>query len=352
MTQLPYQLDVANMRQTLIDFPAQVQSALTIGEKAPLLPNGEAIQHIAFFGMGGSAIGADILRSYLAALGEARLMTIHRGYSVPPYLSSSSLAIAGSYSGTTEETLSAFEQARQKTSLLYAQTSGGTLAQIATESGIPFITLPTGFQPRCALGYSFFPLLHVFVRSGILSPSGAESTVKAFAETLGLLQQRAELYSTPAEDNPAFAIAKALHGSVPVFYSSEILETVQARWRGQIHENAKQLAFGSIVPEMNHNEINSWSEPHELLSRFVMIFLRDAAEHPRVALRFKAMEQLLKTKPFAIIEVEGMGDSLLARMFDSMYLADWTSYYLALLNNADPTAIPIISGLKNILSKQ
>ncbi|MFM7774758.1 MAG: SIS domain-containing protein, partial [Candidatus Kapaibacterium sp.] len=155
----------------------------------------------------------------------------------------------------------------------------------------------------------------------------------------------------PGPKNPALRLAKRLHGTVPVIYSaSERLDAVNVRWRGQIQENAKNLAFGHVLPEMNHNEINGWTFPANARKDFSIVLLRDPADHARVALRFDAVKRILRKSAKEIHEVVGVGDSLLARMFSTIYLGDWVSYYLAMLNDVDPTPVPVIMTLKSALA--
>lgn len=343
--------DKQNMFDILVQFPHQVQEALEIGSKAPFFPSAD-ISNVVVLGMGGSAIGGDLLRTYLSAVApDAFPVSVSRSYTPPPGIGEKTAVIVSSYSGDTEETLSAFEAARKKTKNILAITTGGKLRERAEKLGLPVIVLPGGLQPRCALGYSFFPMLTTFVHHKALGRKAGSETRKALDELVPLLEQKAALYSKPDKSNPAFALAKQLHGVLPVFYSaSDLVDTVNLRWRGQMHENAKQLAFGNFLPEMNHNEINSWSNPADIVANTAVVLMRDRDEHPRVALRFDAMKKLIGRKAGRLVEVQGEGEHLLTRMFSLIYLGDWTSYYLALMNGVDPTAIPLISKLKKTLA--
>ncbi len=343
--------DKQNMFEILLQFPRQVREALAIGAQAPYFPSAD-ISNVVVLGMGGSAIGGDLLRTYLATVApNAFPVAVSRSYTLPPGVGEKTAVIVSSYSGDTEETLSAFEAARKKTRNILAITTGGTLRARAEKLGLPAIILPGGLQPRCAIGYSFFPMLTTFVHHKALGRKAESETRKAIDELLPLLEEKAALYSKPDKSNPAFVLAKQLHGTLPVLYSSsDLVDTVNLRWRGQIHENAKQLAFGNFLPEMNHNEINSWNNPAEIVGNSTIVLLRDRDEHPRVALRFEAMKKLIGRKASRLVEVRGEGEHLLTRMFTLLYLGDWASYYLALLNGVDPTAIPLISKLKKTLA--
>lgn len=343
--------DRENMFDVLMNFPTQVREALSLGENAPFFPSSD-IKNIMVLGMGGSAIGGDIVRSYMAAIAPSAVpIYVSRGYTLPPGIDAHTGVVVSSYSGDTEETLAAFDAARKKTKNFLVVTTGGKLGAKAAKLKLPTIVLPAGLQPRCALGYSFFPLLTTLLRHNIAGKKGYTTTKNAIQELLPLLEQNAQLYRKPTQKNPALALAKKLHGTVPVLYSSsDILDTVNVRWRGQLHENAKNLAFGNLVPEMNHNEINSWSYPVAVRQQASVVLLRDTAEHARVTVRFEAMKTLIGKRAKRLVEVRGDGEHLLTRMFSLIYLGDWTSYYLALLNGVDPTAIPLIMDLKKRLS--
>jgi len=179
-----------------------------------------------------------------------------------------------------------------------------------------------------------------------------EHTKAAINELNGLLDRKLPLYTRLDESNPALELAKKIFGKIVVIYSStDRLDSVNLRWRCQIQENAKHLAFGNLLPEMNHNEINSWNNPEGFGKNMVIIFLRDNEDNPRIKVRFDALAEVLSPLCSNIISVESSAETLLARMFDLIWLGDWVSFYLAMLNGEDPTPIPAISTLKEKLSK-
>ncbi|MDW8075483.1 MAG: bifunctional phosphoglucose/phosphomannose isomerase [Bacteroidota bacterium] len=347
--------DQSNMRAVLRTFPEQVRHALQIAEQAPQLEGIEVRADVIVAGLGGSAIGADMVRSYCEVLPGAEKLRLHvwRGYGVPPFTDRSSVVIASSYSGNTEETLSAFKEARKRTTHLVCITTGGQLAQLARRAKVPCILIPAGFQPRCAIGYSFFPLLMTVLSHPAVEERARRATEKAIPETIEVLEQLSQECAEPTRANPALQLAKALYGRLPIVYAAyQRTDAIALRWRGQIQENAKQLAFSHVVPEMNHNEINAWQFPPEIIRNAAVILLRDRDDHRRVALRFDALATILRSaRVRPILTVEGRGTTLLARMLSLMYLGDWTSYYLALLNGIDPTPVPVITQLKEILAR-
>lgn len=348
-------VDKSDMYSVLRGFPAQVEAALEIGSQAPFFSAADGLSSVVVAGMGGSAIGGDLLKSYLHAVaGKASLpLSVSRSYSLPPGITDKTGVVVSSYSGATEETLAAFEEAIQHTPHVVAITTGGPLAERARQEGKSVIIIPGGLQPRCALGYSFFTLLGAAMRSGLWDDCTVQLTDNAVAETKAMLHAATEAFGTlHSADNAALRLATQLQGSaVAVYSSSDILDSVNLRWRGQLQENSKVLTFGGLLPEMNHNEINGWIHPAGVVDSTSALFLRDIADHPRVSLRFEAMKDILAPHARHVIELAGTGSHLLTRMFYLISLADWTSFYLAVLNGEDPTAIPSILKLKDILSK-
>lgn len=348
------QADKENMFQILSDFHTQLNKAWEIGKNSPVFETTHKPESIAILGMGGSAIGGDLLRSYSQHTDGADHLKIfiNRTYDLPGFVDENFHVIASSYSGGTEETLNSFTQATKRTKNLLSISSGGELRDFSKENNILVVEIPGGMQPRCALGYSFVVLLNLMMRSGAFKDNAIVQTNKGLSESIKLIENKSAVYSNK-NNNPAFELAEKIYGKIPVIYSaSERFDTVNLRWRGQFQENAKHLAFGGLLPEMNHNEINGWTLPADMQDKFIFIFLEDKEDHPRIKIRFQALENVLKKQGKDLIRLTFDGETLLARMLDSIYLADWTSYYLALLYDQDPTAIPVITELKNYLSKQ
>ncbi|MCX7929110.1 MAG: bifunctional phosphoglucose/phosphomannose isomerase [Chlorobi bacterium] len=348
--------DRSNMRAVLRTFPDQVRHALQLAAQAPSLVGADVRSDVIVAGVGGSAIGADLVRSYCAATrGAQRLrLQVWRGYGVPPTVDRSTIVIASSYSGETEETLSAYAEARKHTSRLVCITTGGRLARLAKRHRVPYIIIPSGFQPRAAIGYSFFPLLATVLSHPAVDESARRMTEKATGEMLDILEQLSVECAEPTVNNPAYALAKSLRGKLVVIYAAnERTDALALRWRGQIQENAKHMASSHLVPEMNHNEINGWQYPPPVVRQSAVVLLRDPDDHARIALRFDALGTILQTSGVRTIHaLRGRGNSLLARMMSLLYLGDWTSYYLALLNGVDPTPVPVITQLKQILADE
>ncbi|MBI3195606.1 MAG: bifunctional phosphoglucose/phosphomannose isomerase [Ignavibacteriae bacterium] len=339
--------DQANMRKMLVDFSKQVEEAVALSEQYVAPYRVRALNNIILTGLGGSAIGGDLLRSFTS--GELKLpFNVNRHYSLPSYVDQRSFVIVSSYSGNTEETIAAhIEATRSKAKVLCISTNGET-EQLAKKHGQPYIKIPNGLPPRAALGYSFFPLLMVFKKMKLIDLPN-----KDIRDTVKLLEEKAKLYSSlDRKKNPALRLAYELKDKLPIVYSStERFDAVNLRWRGQLAENAKILAFGHVLPEMNHNELVGWNVLKRHMKTMTVLFLRDKEDHARVQLRMKIMKDVVGKYCPNVLEVWSEGDSPLSRMFSLIYLGDWTSFYLAMLNEVDPTPVKVIDYLKGELAK-
>lgn len=342
-----HRIDPKGMYQCVLDFPNQVEEAFKIGRKAVIPIKARGMTSIILTGLGGSAIGGDLLRAYLA--NECAVpIVVNRHYTLPDFVGTKTFVIVSSYSGNTEETISAQKDAAKRKAKVLCISTGGVVTEFALKHKQPCIRIPGGLQPRAALGYSFFPLLVVLAKSGFV-----KSKDRDIRETIELLKTKAREYGNPdSNGNPALKLASKLRGKLPVIYSSsEHLDAVNVRWRGQISENAKQLAYGNVLPEMNHNELVGWNVLKDLMKNTHVIFLRDKGDHARVSMREEITRNIVAQYTSGITEVWSEGTSLLARMFSLIQFGDWVSYYLAILNNQDPTPVNVIDFLKDELAK-
>ncbi|MBI3939386.1 MAG: bifunctional phosphoglucose/phosphomannose isomerase [Acidobacteria bacterium] len=306
-----------------------------------------AAQNVVITGLGGSAIGGEAVQSLVA--GRCRVpLSVNREYRVPAFVGAQSLVVACSYSGNTAETLAAYRSARARRARLIAITSGGQLSEEASRDGVPLLRIPGGSPPRTAIAYSVLPLLWILDRAGLCAwnEEAAEEAARVTASELNLYRPDRE----PAA-NPAKQIALQLRGRLPVIYAaSDPLGAVATRWKGQISENAKGLAWHHVLPEMTHNEIVGWEHP-ELIRQTHVLCLRDPEESPQVAAAFEFLVQRLRSVPVPVGEYRGKGDSLLARLFSLILLGDYVSVYLAFLYAEDPTPVVIIDRLKQALKR-
>lgn len=345
--QVMKQRDHQGMSAILERFDRQLQEALEIGLQAEI-PDLKDIRNIIICGLGGSAIGGDFLRAYLGADLKVPLY-VNRHYSIPGFADPSTLALICSYSGNTEETLSAFHEASRLRCSIICWSSNGQLQSLAEQYGFPCLQVPGGFPPRSTLGYSTIPLLMVFARLGLISDPSKE-----IESSLDGVRSRIGIYrlESPVEENEAKQLALQVHGKIPVIYGSQDrLEVIATRWRGQFCENGKQLAYSSTLPEMNHNEIVGWEHPSEVLQRLIPIFLRDQDDHPRIQIRTDLTKEILSRKAAAVLEYRSQGESWLDRLWSLILLGDYSSLYLAFLNDEDPVSTEVIEDLKTRLSQ-
>lgn len=341
-----HRLDPDNMYEAIRAFPEQWQEGRRRAQEAPLPTLDIAdYRQVLVVGMGGSAIGGDLLRT-LALEKAAVPVMVSRSYTMPAWVGPETLVVVSSYSGNTEETLSAMTQAQERGAAIVCIASGGEVLERARSQQLPNLTVPGGLQPRAALGYSLTTLLTLAERIGLLD-LGQES----WDETAKLLKDKAAIYSKE-DENPALELAQALYGKLPFIYSGEgLLEAVNVRWRNQIHENAKTLAAGNVWPELNHNEIMGWAHSPGLLEQVAVVVLRDGGEHPRVSRRIEVTRGLLADRAGLWEEVHSEGRSALARVLSLVHFGDWVSYYLALINGVDPTPVGLIQQLKDTLAE-
>jgi glucose/mannose-6-phosphate isomerase len=340
-------LDPKGMSTWIAEFPQQIEKAFRIGKDAKVKLNIKGVQNILLTGLGGSAIGGDLLRSYLAE--ELKIpFIVNRHYVLPGFVGKNTFVIVSSYSGNTEETISAYKDAIKRKAKILCVSTGGKIAKMAKKLKHPWIQIPPGLSPRAALGYSFFPLLVVLSKLGLI-----RSKDRDIRETIQLLKNKAAIYCNPDfPENIALKLAETLKDKLPIVYSpAEHLDTINIRWRGQFAENAKQLSSGHVLPEMNHNELVGWKVLSSLMKQMHVIFLKDKGTHKRVAIREDITKNIVSQYAGGVTEIESEGKSLLARMFSLIHFGDWVSLYLAILNNEDPEPVAVIDFLKSELAK-
>ncbi len=339
--------DRSNMRKLLVEFPAQIELAVRIGRGAKMPFKAKNIDAIVLSGLGGSAIGGDILRSYLADDLKVPFI-VNRHYALPEFVGARTLVVIASYSGGTEETIASHHDAMRRKAKVLCISSNGEIARLAAVHRQPLITIPGGLPPRTALGYSLFPMLVALSSMGFIP-----SKEKEIRETVRLLRKLSRTYGTLSNTkNPALELAKQLYNKLPIVYSSaDRFDVVNTRWRGQLAENSKMLAFGHVLPEMNHNELVGWKALKRQMEEMAVVFLRDNGDHDRVKIRMEITKSIVGEYASKVLDVESQGSSLLARMFSLIYLGDWVSFYLAIMNGIDPTPVRVIDYLKRELSK-
>jgi len=346
-------LDRDNMIGLLEDFVEKMKDSLHLGEEFPLTPDllsisPDRFKNILVLGMGGSAIGGDLLSHYLADELSIPLLVI-RGYEVPKFVGEDSLVFAVSYSGNTEETISALNKSLNAKAKVIALTSGGKFAELSKEKNFPFIKVPIGIQPRAAIPYLFFPMLKVLERMGLIKEINQE-----IKEALDILQGLCRAYSSesPLKNNLAKKIALKLYQYLPLVYGSEgLLEAVAMRWKTQINENSKWPCFWNVFSELNHNEIVGYEIENNINRLVKIIYLEDKEGSLRINQRREITQKIIGNKVAEFITCHSSGKGKLARMFSLIYLGDLVSYYLAILNQVDPSPVACIENLKKELAR-
>ncbi|HKZ51582.1 MAG TPA: bifunctional phosphoglucose/phosphomannose isomerase [Dehalococcoidia bacterium] len=352
-------VDPADMLGRLRELPRQCREAWRRAQPFALSLDRRPVARVLVLGMGGSAIAGDMLAALVAGESPVPVLVL-RGYDLPPGLNEDNLIIASSYSGETEETLSAFQQALATGAGKLAVTSGGRLEALARERSVPVFRIEHPGPPRAALGYSLMPLLAVARRFGLLSLDDAD--VEEAAAVMGWPQARAGRVekagllreidaATPAAENPAKALAERLLGRLPVVYGAGFLSPVARRWKTQLNENSKVWSSWEELPEADHNAVVGYRLPEEVRRQAFVVLLHSSHLHPRTLLRYEATRELLQEAEVEHETIEAHGRGPLAQMLSLALYGDYVSYYLALLQGVDPTPVPAIEALKKQLAQ-
>jgi glucose/mannose-6-phosphate isomerase len=353
------EIDKGGMCDIQERFPENCETALENAEKLRIPKkivvkedfsiNYEKPQKIIIAGMGGSAIGGNILKDWLRDIVPIPI-EVCRDYHLPAYADEKTLVLAISYSGNTEETLNMLIEAIEKRCMIITISSNGVLKEFSQKIGIPCIKLPKGFPPRSAIPYLFFSLAVSLKKIRVL-----ESPKEEFNEAINVLKQVREdiRLETTTADNIAKRIALDLYGSIPVIYGFGIYKGVAQRIKTQFNENAKCLSFYACFPELNHNETVGWTGKGDLADKFVILLIRDKEEPLEIMTRIDVTKKMVfDERAKNVIEVFSKGKSNLAKILSTIFVGDFVSIYLAFLYGIDPTPVKIIDKLKEQLEKR
>ena len=344
-------VDPDDMLHAVEDFPSQCEEAVHLAseiELDQLMGFSEQATSILILGMGGSGVGGDLVKTLLE--GQLKVpVQVNKGYDLPGFAGENTLVFAVSYSGNTEETLSGFDQAVKKNCKIVSITTGGELAKKCADLGSVVLRIPSGIQPRAALGHLFFPLLVILQRLGFVS-----SLDEDIDEAIQLLRSNTKAFGfyNPVEKNPAKALAARLYQTLPVVYGfSGLSDSVASRWKCQFNENTKIPAIWNTFPELNHNETVSWDLLEGLTENFTLILLRDKSEPERIKKRIEITEELVEDNFGSVETVWAEGESRLAKILSLVNFGDYVSVYLALLYQVDPSPVERIRILKERLAE-
>ena len=332
----------------LIDgFPNMIEKALEISSGSQFSISSD-IQNIVVAGMGGSAMSGDIIAKVLSGTADIPV-EVCRDYNIPRFVSSKTLFFALSYSGNTEETLSAFDHASSKGAKIVAVTSGGSLRESAAKGLYPVITIPQGLPPRAALPYLLVPMLCVLERCGIL-----KDFARQLDEALHVSWKIKEECGAgnPFEKNEAKRLSHKLQGKVPVILGSPFGSDVAAfRWKTQFSENSKITSISDSFPEFDHNGIVNMAYLQEGCHQFSVVLLRDKSEQERIRKRIEITKRIISQGKPEISEIWALGGCQLAKILSLTYFGDYVSFYHAVESGVDPTPVTAIDILKKEMAK-
>jgi glucose/mannose-6-phosphate isomerase len=334
--------DPQDMLAHILALPDQLDQAWQLGFQPDLSP-GDGIRQVLIAGMGGSAIGADLLEAYTRPFCRVPV-NVHREYGLPAWAEGEqTLVIASSHSGNTEETLSAFSAARERGCRLMAVSTGGALKEQALAAGSPILQFEHHGQPRSAVGFSFGLLLAAFTRLGLIPDQAAalKSSSAAMRE-----QMRTLIPESLIKVNPAKRLAGQVIGRLPVIVGADFLTPVARRWKGQFNELAKCWAQYDSLPEFDHNSLAGLEQPDQVLPKLMVLFLNADACPPEDRLRVDLTRRVMMTEGVNTDIINARGVSRLEALWTLVHYGDFTAYYLASLYEADPTPIPAITSLK------
>ncbi len=326
------------MKKLVEAFPTHLEEALAIGRAAKLNKTDRKIENIVISGLGGSGIGGKIVSQLVSEKVNVPILCTN-DYVLPEFVNKNTLVIISSYSGDTEETVAALNEAITRGAEIACVTSGGKIGALAKEKGYNHIMIPGGNPPRSMFGYSSVQLFFVLQAYGFID----NYFEKEIENSIALLKSDIENIHTTSLN-----IAKHIVERIPVLYSEASYEGVAIRWRQQINENAKMLCWHHIFPEMNHNELVGWTGGD---NRVAVVILRNADDHKRSQLRMELCKKLIGEKCDTVLEAWSKGTTRIERAMYLIHLGDWISIDLAELKNEDAVAIPAIIFLKNELSK-
>ena len=341
-------LDPQDMKQAIYDFADNLRDAMAIGQGVVLKSPPASINNVVVAGMGGSAIGGNVNRMLLRDELSVPIY-VSRNYQIPSWADKHTLVITSSYSGETEETLSAMTDALEKGCQICGLTTGGKLKDVLQENDCDTVVIPAGLQPRAALAYSFVPMLYLLKGFGLV----ASDIDQKLNKTADLLESLRDNYSKAGDENATWLLAKSVHATIPIIYGeTESTAVVAMRWRGQFSENGKMLAFHNELPELNHNEIVGWENNPELFNHLSIIWLKDKSDQERVSMRQDVTGTILKRGTKNQYKVAVSGTRRFERLLHLIHYGDWVSLWCAYFHKTDPSPVEKITNLKDQLSRK
>ncbi len=341
------EIDRSNMLVDMLKTPDYCRDAIKRAKQVNV-PEKVNPKNIVVVGMGGSAIGGEILHDWLRDTLPIPIQ-VCRNYTLPAYVNKDTLVFVNSYSGNTEETLSAFLAATQRNCTVAAVTSGGQLESFCKKLQVPHTIIPKGLQPRVAIPYNFFPFPVLMEKMGIISNIDKEldDAIRTLEKTA-----KANAPDIATKSNKAKQLASELLETLPVAYGFNQYTCIAHRIKTQFNENSKIPSKAEVFSELNHNETVGYDAPESLTKQLTVILIRDQQEPPEIRNRIETTTNLVLGKAKKVLEIWAEGKGKLAKMLSVMCVGDFASVYLAVLQNKDPTPVKIIDRVKSELAKK
>lgn len=338
------EIDKSHYYSYIAEIPAQCETAYRQMSEISIPENYKNPQNVIICGMGGSAIGADLARTFLSNDLKSPII-VHRDYELPAFINSNTLVICSSYSGETEEVLGSFYDGLAKKAKMFVIAGGGTLVELAKANNIPYYRFSYKSQPRATIGFVTMALLSLFEKIGIFNNS---IDLGKTAQTLNRLISEISP-EVPTEQNKAKLLAYKIYDKTLIVAGSGILSEAARRWKCQFNENAKAFAFFEILPELNHNMVEGIHFPKQTRDDAMYILLENSFDHQQNKKRFAILKELFNEYGVAYESVPAQGDTVLEQKLSSVIFGDYVSYYLAILNKIDPTPVETIQWAKKKL---
>jgi glucose/mannose-6-phosphate isomerase len=328
---------IDSMKKLIEQFPQNISDALEIASLKPINKSSTFINNVVICGMGGSGFGGKLISDWLINHIEIPVI-LCSDYDIPKFVNANTLFIASSYSGNTEETISAVNKAKNKNAFIIGVTSGGKLKSFCEEFEYQCILIPGGKPPRTQLGYSMVQLVHILSALNLIEPTFLNN----IQDIPLFLEEEIEAIQNTARELAIFIHRKDLR-----IYSTTNDEALCIRARQQFNENAKILCSHHVIPEMNHNELVGWAGAHEKIA--VLLIVADELSTQN-AKRFAFFEEVISSKTKHLFQLNSKGSNIVEKSIYAIHVIDWASYYLSEMNDVDATEIEVINKLKHSLS--
>jgi len=338
-------IDRSNMLSFCVEAPRHYRKATELAKDA--IVGFKKPRAIIVAGMGGSAIGGELLKDWAYNRIDIPI-EICREYYLPAYADEDTLVFVSSYSGETEETLSALLDALRRKCMIVCISSGGKLVEFAQKLSLQHVSVPSGMAPRATLPYMFMPMPIILQKTGLTSRVDSEAS-----ETIKVLKQISaeNLPEVKTGDNFSKTLASSVDGTVPAVYGFGVYRAAAQRFKTQFNENSKNPAKWEYFPELDHNEIVGWEAADEFAKLFSVIFIRDIEEPVEIHQRIETTKEMMSRTKLRLLEVQSRGTSSLAKMASVICIGDFVSVYLAVLRGVDPTPVNTIALLKEKLKQ-